>query len=193
LTLENSGTHYKIYKPYGFICQFINSNKRKKGLLGELADFAEGTMSVGRLDVKSEGLLILTTDGKLSHHICSSGVEKEYHVQVDGEITTEAIELLRTALKINIQGVYFITRPAKAEILTDVTYPIRNGRPVRDDRHGPTSWISLVITEGKYHQVRKMTALVGFPTLRLIRVRVGNVTLGDMSHGDVKELTAVLI
>lgn len=89
--------HFKIYKPYGYLSQFVNQHKKRKNkkMLGELYDFPKETMSVGRLDEDSEGLLILTTDGKMSYKILSQSVEKEYYVQVDGEITLEAIEQLK--------------------------------------------------------------------------------------------------
>ena len=157
-------------------------------MLGELFDFPEGTMSVGRLDEQSEGLLILTTDGKVSHQIRSSAFEKEYYVQVDGQITDTAIEQLRNGVEISLgKGRTYLTKGCDANIIDDPQFEDRP-KKIRDDRHGPTSWISVTLTEGKFRQVRKMTAVVGFPTLRLVRVRIGDWTLGDMKAGEVRRL-----
>ena len=178
--------HFKLYKPARYLSQFVYEQKRKKKLLGELYDFPKGTMSVGRLDENSEGLLLLTTDGKLSHYILSRKVEKEYYVQVDGIISAEAIVDLKKGVEIGVKGQKFQTLPCEARIIDEPNYP--EGWRVRDERHGPTSWASITINEGKYRQVRKMTAAVGFPTLRLVRVRIGNEYLGDLQPGDVESL-----
>lgn len=182
--------HYKIYKPYGYLSQFVNNGPKQnsKKLLGELYDFPEGIMAIGRLDEKSEGLLLLTTDGKVSNHICSSKIEKEYYVQLDGAITDEAINQLRQGVQIGFEGKKYMTQPCEVKLLNETpSFPIRS-KKIRDERHGPTTWISIVLKEGKFRQVRKMTSAVGFPTLRLIRVRVGSVLLGKMDIGVVKEI-----
>lgn len=170
--------------------QFINNQKRRKNkkLLGSLHNFPEETMSIGRLDENSEGLLLLTTDGKVSAEVRSKKVEKEYYVQVDGRITQEAIELLKSGVSISTANNKYKTLPCEAHILDSA--PSLNTAPgrVRHERHGPTSWISITIREGKFRQVRKMTAVVGFPTLRLIRVRIGNVMLDQLSAGSVIEV-----
>ncbi|WP_179334955.1 pseudouridine synthase [Winogradskyella costae] len=177
--------YYKIYKPYGYLSQFVNyQNKRKsKKLLGELFHSPNGVMAVGRLDEKSEGLLLLTTDGKFSNYITSSEIEKEYHVMVDGIITPKIISELRHGIEISVEGKAYKTKPCKAEILTDTSHIVE--RFVRDERHGVTSWVSITITEGKFRQVRKMTAKVGLPTLRLVRVRIGDYRLGLMKPAEV--------
>lgn len=183
--------HFIVYKPHGFLSQFIYNGKRKakKGLLGQLHDFPEGTMSIGRLDEDSEGLLMLTTDGKMSHHIRSKKIEKEYFVQVDGIITEEAVEQLRTGVTISVDKESYLTKPCKSRRINEVPNFPERGRKIRDDRHGPTSWASVTLTEGKFRQVRKMTAAVGFPTLRLVRVRIAEVHLNDLDRGGVLELT----
>jgi 23S rRNA pseudouridine2457 synthase len=180
--------HFIMFKPFGYISQFVYTHKRKKGLLGELYDFPEGTMAIGRLDVKSEGLLLLTTDGKVSEMIRSNQVEKEYHVQLDGIISAEAVEKLKSGVEITVEKGKYLTKPCKAEILASPPdFPERRV-PVRDDRHGPTSWISITLKEGKFKQVRKMTAAVGFPTLRLVRVRIGKIHLSKLKVGEVVEV-----
>jgi len=173
-------SYLKIYKPYGYLSQFVNhqNKRRNKKLLSELTDFPEGIMAVGRLDEKSEGLLLLTTDGKFSHYITSSKVDKEYHVMVDGIITKKAIDQLQQGLEISVNGKSYRTKKCKAEILKDTSHIIE--RFVRDEKHGPASWLRITLTEGKFRQVRKMTAKVGYPTLRLIRVRIGDYKLGKM-------------
>ena len=143
-------------------------------------------MAIGRLDQDSEGLLLLTTDGKTSEEIRGRQVEKEYYVQVDGLIDDKAIGKLKSGVEIGINGRKYITAPCKAHrLLTSPLFPER-GRKIRDERHGPTSWISVILTEGKFRQVKKMTAAVSFPTLWLIRVRIGNELLEDMQPVDVK-------
>ena len=181
--------HFIIHKPFGYISQFVNNKTRKKKLLGELFGFPEGTMSIGRLDAKSEGLLLLTTDGKLSDTICSSKVEKEYYVQVDGEINLKAIEKLNKGVEIGFDGKRYLTKPSRTIVLDKDPDFIERSRKIRDERHGKTSWISVVLNEGKFRQVRKMTAAVGFPTLRLVRVRVGRIFLDKMVVGEVVEKT----
>lgn len=178
-------SYFKMYKPYGYLSQFVNhQNKRKsKKLLGELYDFPSNTMAVGRLDEKSEGLLLLTTDGKFSNYMRSSTIEKEYHVMVDGLITTEIISELKNGVEISVEGKLYKTIPCEAKILSDTSHIFE--RFVRDEKHGATSWLSIVLTEGKFRQVRKMTAKVGLPTLRLVRVRIGDYHLKQMKPKDV--------
>ena len=180
--------HFLIHKPYGYLSQFIYELKRNKKLLGELHSFPEGTMAIGRLDEYSEGLLLLTTDGMMSELVRSKKVEKEYYVQVDGIINQTAIEQLKNGVEIGFNGKKYLTRKCQAAIL--VTEPIfeQRAKKIRDPRHGPTSWLTITINEGKFRQVRKMTAAVGFPTLRLVRVRVGNLFLNDLKAGEVLEI-----
>jgi len=179
--------HFKIYKPFGYLSQFINNDvsKHKKKLLGELSKFPENTMAIGRLDEKSEGLLLLTTDGQMSELFRSKTIEKEYFVQVDGDIPSTKIELLKNGVEIGFEGKRYITKPCKVYKLLETPEFPKRSKKIRDNRHGPTSWISVIITEGKFRQVRKMTAAVGFPTLRLVRVRVGEIQLGNMYSGEV--------
>ena len=176
--------HFILHKPYGYLSQFIINGKRKQRqkLLGELYNFPKGIMAIGRLDEKSEGLLLLTTDGKVSELIRSNKYEKEYFVQVDGLITVAAINELQKGVTIGFEGKHYQTKPCKAKIITDFgNYPIKP-RKVREDSKRGSSWLSITITEGKFRQVRKMTASVGFPTLRLVRVRIGNIHLAILER-----------
>ena len=181
-------SHFIIHKPYGYLSQFIYELKRRKKLLGELYNFPIGTMAIGRLDEDSEGLLLLTTDGMISEIIRSKKVDKEYFVQVDGIIHQAAIEQLQEGVEIGFNGTKYKTKPCQAFILNEIPNFGQRGKKIRDDRHGPTSWASITVNEGKFRQVRKMTAAVGFPTLRLVRVRIGKVHLNDLEVGEVKEV-----
>ncbi len=163
------------------------SNHKNKKLLGDLHDFPEGTMAIGRLDQDSEGLLLLTTDGKMSELVRSKHVEKEYLAQVDGDISPEAIAQLQQGVDISVNKITYQTLPCQAHKLTAAPGFAERIRKIRDDRHGPTSWVSITVKEGKFRQVRKMTAAVGFPTLRLVRVRIGGILLRDLQPGAVQE------
>lgn len=179
--------HFMMYKPYGYLSQFVNNGQKQnsKKLLGELYDFPEGTMCIGRLDENSEGLLLLTTDGKMSDFINSNKIEKEYYAQVDGAITSEAIIAIQQGVEIGFDGKKYQTKPCKSFKLEATPKLPARGKKIRDERHGPTSWVSITLTEGKYRQVRKMTSAVGFPTLRLVRVRVGAIALGRLNAGEI--------
>lgn len=167
--------------------------RRKKRLLRELFDFPEGSMPIGRLDEKSEGLLLITTDGKLSDTINNSGMEKEYLAQLDGCITLDAVAQLTTGISIGIFGKKYMTQPCSAKIVKETPLLPEADPLLRIGRHRPTSWISITITEGKFRQIRKMTAAVGFPTVRLVRVRIGNLLLGDLQPGTVYEMSDEII
>lgn len=175
-----------LHKPFGYLSQFVCELKKKK-LLGELYDFPPETMAIGRLDEDSEGLLLLTTSGIMSERVRSPLIDKEYLVQLDGAITPEAVDRLRNGVTIGIRNHKYLTQPCKVEIPETIPmFPPRT-KSIRSDRHGPTSWISIVLNEGKYRQIRKMTAAAGFPTLRLFRVRIGHLHLGDLKAGEVRE------
>lgn len=180
--------HFILHKPHGYLSQFIYEKKRNKKKLGELYDFPEGTMAIGRLDEDSEGLLLLTTDGMMSEIVRSKSVEKEYYAQVDGIINQEAVDELKNGVEIGFKGIRYNTKKCDARIITELPEAIGVGRRIRDERHGPASWISIILTEGKFRQVRKMTAAVGFPTLRLVRIRVGNIHLQNLKAGEVREV-----
>lgn len=188
--------HFQMYKPPNVLCQFVYNAKKRKNrkLLGDFYNnFPSHAMAIGRLDEDSEGLLLLTTDGKLSERVRSKHVEKEYHCQVDGKMTFEAIERMKMGLEISVQGKKILTLPCQARNLsqddnddktTSMLKPTNKIYPMS----GVTSWVSIIVTEGKFRQVRKMTAAVGFPTLRLVRVRIANITLGSMQMGEVREI-----
>ncbi|MEZ4792834.1 MAG: pseudouridine synthase [Gelidibacter sp.] len=191
---EKLHRHFKLYKPYGYLSQFESNarHQRNSKFLGELYDFPKEIMAIGRLDKDSEGLLLLTTDGRVSYEISANSIEKEYYAQVDGMVTEEAILDLRNGVPISIEGIQYKTRPCKVHKLEiEPSLPERAKR-IRNSRHGETSWVSIIITEGKFRQVRKMTSAVGFPTLRLVRVRVGHHLLGNMEPTEVIEMESIV-
>lgn len=165
---------------------------RNKHFLGELHNFPSGIMPIGRLDEKSEGLLLLTTDGKLSDLINRSGMEKEYYAQLDGVITNDAIKRMENGVEIGFHGKKYLTKFASVQKLEVAPTLVAPDTILRIGRHRPSSWISITLTEGKFRQVRKMTAAVGYPTLRLIRVRIGSINMDDLAPGDVKSLAHLI-
>lgn len=278
--------HFKMYKPAKVLTQFVftHRKRRKRALLGDVvarSDFSlpAGTMAIGRLDEDSEGLLLLTTDGKVSERVRRKSVEKEYWVQVDGNISEVDMERLRRGVDIRLpttaddgslpsssSSTMYTTLPSKVRLLetSAVEIPSPDGTSKQEDTTGqgeprrrnktfkgacnkcgksghkawqcdrnppamidvsssegsgvssndnqpttvdlppgippsrtrgsrkqkfpcrrPTRWVSITVNEGKYRQVRKMTAAVGFPTLRLVRYRIGSITLAGMAEGDV--------
>jgi 23S rRNA pseudouridine2457 synthase len=147
--------------------------------------------SVGRLDHDSEGLLLLTNDNKLNHQLSDPAFkqEKEYWVQVEGDITEQALQQLQQGVSLSIDGKKFITKPAIAEKFSEPPELPERNPPIRFRMNIPTSWIRIIITEGKNRQVRRMTAAVGFPTLRLVRYRMGKINLQGMFPGEQRELS----
>lgn len=181
-----SNRYFIVYKPYGVLSQFTDPVGGKR-TLGDLHAFPKDVYPVGRLDENSEGLLLLTNDRKANERLLGKGVEKEYWVQVEGEPGEEALEQLRRGVEIKVRKKPYRTRPAKARLLVDPSLPDRDP-PIRFRKHIPDSWIAIILTEGKNRQVRKMTAKVGHPTLRLVRVRFGKWTVEGMQVGEVREL-----
>jgi 23S rRNA pseudouridine2457 synthase len=180
--------YFIIYKPFQVLSQFTPENG--KACLKDFFEVPTDVYPVGRLDYDSEGLLLLTNDKSLNHRLLhpSFAHEREYRVQVEGLINNEALQKLSSGITINIDGKPFHTQTAKASRIPEhVIIPERNP-PIRFRQHIPTSWIKLVITEGKNRQVRRMTAAVGFPTLRLIRYRIAGLTLDNMLPGDMIDM-----
>ena len=171
-------------KPFGVICQFSPDDKHPS-----LAEYipVKNVYPAGRLDHDSEGLLLLTDNGKLQNRIShpKNKMPKTYWAQVDGEISDEAIEQLRKGIKLK-DG---MTRPAKVKRINEPDNLWPRDPPIRYRKNIPTSWIELTIKEGRNRQVRRMTAAVGFPTLRLIRYQIGEWTLGNLLPGEYREKT----
>lgn len=183
----NTMDYYLIYKPFEVLSQFSEEGG-KKGL-GSLHAFPKDVYPVGRLDADSEGLLILTNDTRLNNRLLDPkhGHPRTYFIQVEGDIHEEALQQLRDGVTISIDGKKHHTRPALCERIETPELPERNP-PIRFRKSVPDSWISLTLTEGKNRQVRKMTAAAGFPTLRLVRTRIGNLEMPDMASGKVVKM-----
>lgn len=189
--MQRTQHYFSAYKPYGMLSQLTSNDPkevRHKRFLGELYDFPEGTMPVGRLDANSEGLLLLTTDGKMADSVNRSGVEKEYYAQLDGEITDEAISTMQDGVEIGFLGKKYATKTCIVKRLEGAPALPEANQKIRLERHRPSSWISVTLTEGKFRQLRKMTAAVGYPTLRLVRVRIGDIHLEGLVPGKVVAL-----
>lgn len=182
-------SYFLVYKPFGVLSQFTTPLEGKIGL-GSLFDFPKDVYPVGRLDEDSEGLLLLTNDASANHRLLGQGIEKTYWVQVEGNIADEALEPLRKGLTIKVNKEIHRTLPARARVLTEEPALPERHPPIRFRASIPTSWIEVVLREGKNRQVRKMTAAIGFPTLRLVRVRFGKLELGKMQPGEVLQLIA---
>ena len=182
--------YFAVYKPYGVLSQFTAPSG--KSSLKDHFNVPTDAYPVGRLDEDSEGLLLLTNDAQFQHRMADPRFkqQKEYWVQVEGMITQEAVDSLEKGVVINIKGVAHRTLPCSCRIMhTSPQLPDRVP-PIRERKNIPVSWISITLTEGKNRQVRRMTAAVGFPTLRLVRYRTGSLTLEGMEPGDLREISA---
>jgi 23S rRNA pseudouridine2457 synthase len=181
--------YFIIYKPFQVLSQFSTEGDKKT--LKDYFKVPNDVYPVGRLDYDSEGLLILTNDRTLNHRLLDPKYkhEREYWVQVEGDITKEAIGNLQQGVIISIDGKQHTTLPAKAIKFINEPVVYERDPPIRFRKNIPVSWISLCLHEGKNRQVRRMTAKVGFPTLRLIRHRIEKVTLESLSPGTMKELS----
>lgn len=160
-----------------------------KKTLANFFDVDSDVYPIGRLDYDSEGLLLLTNDKQLNHRLLHPSFQhkRTYYVQVDGAITKQAIQQLQQGVSITIDAKEYTTKPATARVLNNPVVCQRTP-PIRYRKEIPTSWIALTITEGKNRQVRKMTAAVGFPTLRLIRYSIENISINQMQPGDMIQL-----
>ncbi len=177
--------YFIIYKPYLVLSQF--SSQDGKHSLKDFFDVPADVYPVGRLDYDSEGLLLLTNDTRLNHRLLhpSFAHEREYWVQVDGAIDDAALTKLQQGVLINIDGKPYHTKPGRAAFLQPLPPIPERDPPIRFRKAIPAPWISLVLTEGKNRQVRRMTAAVGYPTLRLIRYRIEDLSLGNLQPGEM--------
>jgi 23S rRNA pseudouridine2457 synthase len=175
-----------FYKPYGVLCQFSPEPGSTALTLKEFIP-VPNVYPVGRLDADSEGLLLLTDDGVLQHRLTDPryGHERTYWAQVERVPDETTLQQLRKG--VTIQD--YRTRPAQVRLLPDEPNVPPRDPPIRFRLHVPTAWIELTLTEGRNRQVRRMTAAVGHPTLRLLRVRSGGLTLNNLAPGQWRELT----
>jgi 23S rRNA pseudouridine2457 synthase len=172
-----------FYKPYAVLSTFTDSSGRST-----LKDYipVPGVYAAGRLDYKSEGLLLLTDDGPFIQHLIDPHNEhpRTYFVQIEGVISNEAIDRLRN-------GVELSGRMTKPTVIKSIKEPELPSRPVPVRNYHPTSWVKIVLYEGKKHEIRRMTAVVGIPTLRLIRFAIGKLTIDKLQPGEWRELTKI--
>jgi 23S rRNA pseudouridine2457 synthase len=180
--------YYIIYKPYEVLTRFTPEGN--KACLADYFKVPKDVYPVGRLDYDSEGLLLLTNDKALNSLLLQPrhAHEREYWVQVDGAVTSEAVQQLEKGVDINVDGQMYHTRRCQARILEEEPSLPPRFPPIRFRKTVPAPWISLTLREGKNRQVRKMTAAVGFPTLRLVRYRIEQLTIAGMKSGELKQL-----
>ncbi len=185
--------YFIAYKPYGMLSQFTRSGNRP--VLGDLGKFPKDVYPVGRLDADSEGLLILTNDPVLHHRLLdpAHGHARTYLAQVEGIPSEDGLAALAAGVRITVRGRPYTTLPCTVQrVLPPAGLPARLP-PIRFRKSVPDAWLALTITEGKNRQVRKMTAAVGLPTLRLIRVRIEHLELPSLTPGTVHEQTRARI
>jgi len=181
-------TYYIIYKPYLAVSQFSPLDGKKT--LADYFSLPKDVYPVGRLDHDSEGLLLLTNDTALNSLLLHpvNKHNRTYWVQVEGNISQSAIGRLEKGIKISIDGKPHKTLPASVHIIEEPKLPPRNP-PIRVRQTVPTSWISITLTEGKNRQVRRMTAAAGYPTLRLVRYSIEDISLETLENGTMLELS----
>ncbi len=172
-------------KPYGVLSQF--TDRENRSTLSDFGPFPPDVYPVGRLDFDSEGLLLLTNDHDAQHRLTDPDFAhpRTYLVQVEGKPGEEALRVLRRGVVIGGKQ----TKPAKAEVLAGAPDLPPRPTPIRYRKSIPTSWLRLTLTEGRNRQVRRMTAAVGFPTLRLVRIAMGAIELGTLRPGEMRELS----
>lgn len=180
--------YFIINKPYDMVSQFISSHNVR--LLGDLQyPFPEGTHAIGRLDKESEGLLLLTTNKKVTKLLFQGPIphERTYLVQVSHSITDENLEKIRKGVTIEIKGgLAYATAECKVEKITNPVsvYPLA----INQNAYEPVTWLTITITEGKFHQVRKMTNAVRHKCKRLIRISIEDLSLDNLQPGEVMEI-----
>ncbi len=180
-------SYYKLYKPFNILSQF--SDEGNKRGLGSFLNLPQDVYPIGRLDSDSEGLLLLTNNRTLTNQILDPRNRhvRSYLVQVEGEFTDDAIERIQAPMALKHKKTRYVSLPAVAEKIEEPSLPDRNP-PIRFRANIPTSWIRLQLREGKNRQVRKMTAAVGFPTLRLVRESMEGIGVEGMESGQLVEL-----
>ncbi|MEI8278813.1 MAG: pseudouridine synthase [Bacteroidota bacterium] len=183
--------YYLFYKPFQVLCQFSREGE-KKTLADYLFHLQKDIYPAGRLDFDSEGLLLLTNDKALQHRLLEPRFahKRTYWVQVEGIPTENALQQLRDGVNISIDGKPYTTKPAEVSLFTEDPIVVDRDPPIRYRKEIPSPWISLTLTEGKNRQVRRMTAAVGFPTLRLIRYSIGKITIDGLQAGKMLEISS---
>ena len=177
--------YFLFYKPYGVLCQFSDGEGRST--LKDFGPFPEDVYPVGRLDMDSEGLVLLTNDGRLQHLLLEPKYShpRTYLAQVEHIPTEIALEQLRKGVMIEGKTTF----PANVVLLAKEPDLLPREVPIRFRKNIPTAWLEITLTEGRNRQVRKMTAAVGNPTLRLMRIKIGDLTLDNLQPGEHRALS----
>ncbi|OIR05393.1 ribosomal large subunit pseudouridine synthase E [mine drainage metagenome] len=185
--------YFITYKPYKVLSQF--SSQDDKQTLKNYFDVGKNVYPVGRLDYDSEGLLLLTNDTNLNHRLLHPTFfhEREYWVQVDGMPAQQALQQLQQGVDITVDGEKYHTKKCTASLFETEPNVVERIPPIRFRKEIPAPWMKIILTEGKNRQVRKMTASIGFPTLRLIRYRIEKIELNDLKPGEMTELSKKII
>ena len=181
---DRKSRYFLFNKPYGVLCQFSDVGGRTT--LSDFGHFPKDVYPAGRLDLDSEGLVLLTNDGRLKHLLLEPRFRhpRTYLVQVEGIPSSESIGRLRRGVSIEDRK----TLPTGVRLLsTEPQLPPR-AKPIRFRKNIPTAWLEMTLYEGRNRQVRKMTAAVGYPTLRLVRVKIGELSLEGLEPGAMREL-----
>ncbi|MBK8620497.1 MAG: pseudouridine synthase [Saprospiraceae bacterium] len=188
--MQKEFTYLIFYKPYNVLTQFTRE-RPEHHTLADYIKFDKDIYPVGRLDKDSEGLLLLTNDKRLNQILLEPANKrpKTYLVQVDGDITSEAIKQLQSGVEIALEDKTYHTKPCQAKKLAKPPVLPERNPPVRFRANIPTSWILITLTEGKNRQIRKMCAKVQFPVLRLVRVQLGDLTLGNLLPGKFRKIS----
>ncbi|MCA6474712.1 MAG: pseudouridine synthase [Chitinophagaceae bacterium] len=181
--------YYLFYKPFQVLSAFTSDDGKKT--LADCIRVPRDVYPVGRLDYDSEGLLLLTNDRSLNQQLLHPAFHhpRTYLVQVEGKITEQAVQQLSTGVSIRVGTEKYTTRPTTVQIINPAPELPERNPPIRFRKNVPDTWISITLTEGKNRQVRKMTAGVGFPTLRLIRIAIGSLSLGNLKPGQLLEIS----
>lgn len=180
--------YFIVHKPFNVLSQFSSTDEKKT--LKDFFDVPSNVYPVGRLDYDSEGLLILTDDTALNNFLLNpqNKHEREYWVQLENDISEEQINLLQQGVEINSNGKLYHTKKCIAKKFLHAPEVSFRNPPIRFRKSIPDCWIKIILTEGKNRQVRKMTAAVGCPTLRLIRYRIEGITLEKLHSGEMKNI-----
>lgn len=184
--------YFIIHKPFKVLSQFTDEGDNK-GLKAVFRDLPKDVYPVGRLDLDSEGLLILTNDKSLNNKLLNPkhGHKRTYWIEVDGKPDEAAIKKLKSGVEIKVSGKTHTTKPALVSIIKPAT--VERDPPVNYKKHPTRTWLEISLTEGKNRQVRRMTAKVGHPTLRLIRVAIEDLNLEPLKSGEITQISEKVI
>jgi 23S rRNA pseudouridine2457 synthase len=181
--------YFIIHKPFQVLSQFTADGGKQ--CLKDYFDVPNDVYPVGRLDYDSEGLLLLTNDKRMNYALLHPTQQhaRTYWAQVEGIPSLDAIKKIQSGVQLNIDGKIFLTAACKAKLLNPDPMVAERNPPIRFRANIPTSWLQLTLTEGKNRQVRRMTAAIGHPTLRLIRYSIGNCTLDGLAPGEMRAIS----